>query len=220
MRLIYYLLAERVGSALMINRSKQLHIVTTGRQELEEVTAILRRLPVGMIDALHIREKHRSARELIRWVETLKPLLPDSAVLLNDRVDAALAAGADGVQLGGGSLTPAEARPLLPRGMRIGRSVHAPEEAAEAALQGADFVVYGHIYESGSKAGLAARGLEALAHTVQASPVPVIAIGGISPERAGEVLAAGAAGIAVLSGILLHDDPALQTERFRRAMDN
>ncbi|MED4609854.1 thiamine phosphate synthase, partial [Paenibacillus validus] len=81
----------------------ELHLVTTGRQELEDVAAILRDCPVAMIDVLHIREKHRSARELIRWYRTLKPLLPHTAVLLNDRLDAALAVQADGVQLGGGS---------------------------------------------------------------------------------------------------------------------
>ncbi|MUG71485.1 MULTISPECIES: thiamine phosphate synthase [Paenibacillus] len=197
----------------------ELHLVTTGRQELEDVAAILRDCPVAMIDVLHIREKHRSARELIRWYRTLKPLLPHTAVLLNDRLDAALAVQADGVQLGGGSLSPDEARALAPQGMRIGRSVHTPEEAVEAARGGADFVLYGHVYESGSKPGLAGRGLEALTRAVQASPIPVIAIGGIRPERAEEVLATGAAGVAVLSGVFLHEKPGAQIELFRQAID-
>lgn len=203
----------------MVQRKYELHIITTGRQELEEVAAILKSCPAGMIDVLHIREKHRSARELMHWYRTLKPLLPQTVVLLNDRLDAALAVQAGGVQLGGGSLLPAEARALMPQGMRLGCSVHAPDEAFEAAQGGADFVLYGHVYESGSKPGLAGRGLEALTRTVQASPIPVIAIGGITPERTREVLAAGAAGVAVLSGVLLHEKPAVQIERFRQAID-
>ncbi|WP_159881411.1 thiamine phosphate synthase [Paenibacillus puerhi] len=203
----------------MNRRIKQLHLITTGCQELDEVAAIIRDLPVRLIDALHIREKHRTARELIHWYQTLKPLLPRASVLLNDRVDAALAVQAGGVQLGFGSLSPAEARSLLPAAMLIGRSVHAPEEAAEAAAQGADFVLFGHVYESGSKPGLPARGLQALSQTVKSSPVPVIAIGGVTPERTEEVLAAGAGGIAVLSSILLHREPGLQVERFRQALD-
>ncbi|MEK8126452.1 thiamine phosphate synthase [Paenibacillus filicis] len=198
---------------------KQLHVVTTGRQELGEVAEIVSRLPVHLIDMLHIREKHRPAQELIRWYETLKPLLPHTALLLNDRVDAALAVRANGVQLGGGSLSALQARALLPAGSLIGCSVHAPDEGAAAAAQGADFAVYGHVYETGSKPGLPARGLSALTQTVQASALPVIAIGGIRPELTADVLAAGAAGIAVLSSILLHQEPGNQVVRFREALD-
>ncbi len=183
------------------------------------MTAIVSQLPIGSVDVLHIREKHRSAQELMRWYTVLKQLLPHMLVLLNDRVDAAAAVGADGVQLGGGSLTPLEARRLLQTGACIGRSVHSPEEAAEAAREQADFVLFGHIYETGSKAGLPGRGLHALTMASSACPLPTIAIGGITPERTHEVIQAGAAGIAVLSGILLSDNPARQAQRFHEALD-
>lgn len=195
----------------------ELHIVTTGRQELDEVAAILERCPSALIHTLHVREKQRSARELVQWHARLKPLLPQTAVVLNDRADAALAAGADGVQLAWSSLSAAQARQILPRRMRLGCSVHSAAEAAEAAEQGADYVLFGHVFATGSKPGLAPRGTAALAETVAASPVPVIAIGGIEPANVEEVLATGCAGVAVLSSVLLHPDPPGQLQAFHEA---
>ncbi|WP_426452241.1 thiamine phosphate synthase [Paenibacillus sp. S-38] len=202
-------------------RTHALHVLTTGRLELDTAASILSIIPADMIDMLHIREKHRSAQELAAWYRRLKPLLPaGSALAVNDRLDAALAVRADAVQLTGASLSPAEARELAPPGrMRIGCSVHSPEEAAQAADGGADYVLYGHVYETGSKPGLAPRGLQALADTVEASPVPVIAIGGIEPALVDEVLSTGAAGIAVLSSVFGHPDPAGQLRAFRYGLD-
>ncbi|CAG7657323.1 Thiazole tautomerase [Paenibacillus allorhizosphaerae] len=198
----------------------QLHVITTGQQELDAVAAILERCPGALIDVLHVREKHRSARELVDWHARLKPLLPQTAVVLNDRLDAALAANADGVQLTGGSLSAAQARRIAPPGMAVGCSVHSAEEAAEAARQGADYVIFGHVFATGSKPGLAPRGLDELAAAAKASPVPVIAIGGIEPKRVQAVISAGAAGIAVLSSVLRHAEPAGQIAAFREALDN
>ncbi|MCZ8518117.1 MULTISPECIES: thiamine phosphate synthase [Paenibacillus] len=202
-------------------RIHALHVLTTGRLELEDIVSILGSSSAGMIDMLHIREKHRSAHELAVWYKRLKPLLPQGSELaVNDRLDAALSVRADAVQLTGASLSPAEARELAPPGtLRIGSSVHSPAEAVLAAGLGADFVLYGHVYETGSKPGLAPRGLQALADTVEASPVPVIAIGGIDPERVDEVLSTGAAGIAVLSSVFGHPDPAAQLRAYRDRLD-
>lgn len=203
----------------MIRRMHALHIITTGRQELEEVAEILKRCPVAHIDALHIREKHRSAHELVQWHAMLKPLLPRTTVVLNDRMDAALAASAEGVQLTGNSLTPAQARAIAPKGMVIGCSVHSDDEAAEASLQGADYLIFGHVYPTRSKPGVSPRGIAALRQTVDAASVPVIAIGGIKPHNVDEVLSTGAAGVAVLSSVLLHPDPAGQVYAYREALD-
>ncbi|NTZ18831.1 thiamine phosphate synthase [Paenibacillus sp. JMULE4] len=203
----------------MISRLHALHIITTGRQELEEVAAILKRCPVSFIDVLHIREKHRSAHELVQWHAMLKPLLPQTKVVLNDRMDAALAASADGVQLTGNSLSPAEARAIAPTGMTIGCSVHSANEAAEASLQGADYVIFGHVYPTGSKPGIPPRGIAVLRQTVIAANVPVIAIGGIEPQTVDDVLSTGAAGVAVLSSVLLHSDPVGQVYAYREALD-
>lgn len=192
----------------------ELHVITTGKQELDELAAIVSRWEPGMVNALHLREKARGARELVRWYEKLSAIIPHTPVYINDRVDVALAVGAPGVQLGCASLTPEAARRLLPVGTRIGCSVHSPEEAADACRCGADFVVYGHVYVTASKPGAAPRGVAELRRTAEAAQRPVIAIGGIGPEQVGKVLAAGAAGIAVLSGILLAPDPYAALQRY------
>ncbi|MDF2960262.1 MAG: regulatory protein TenI [Paenibacillus sp.] len=197
----------------------ELHIITTGRQELNEVAAIARQCPAGLIDVLHIREKQRGARELAEWYETLQPLLADTAVYMNDRLDAALAVGAPGVQLAYSSLSVAQSRRILPASVRIGCSVHSAAEGAAAAEQGADYVLYGHIFDSNSKPGLPPRGTAALAEVVEACPVPVIAIGGIEPDNVDEVLSSGCSGIAVLSAVLLHPDPSGQAVRFHEALE-
>lgn len=197
----------------------ELHVVTTGRQELEELKSIVSRWEPGWVSALHLREKARGARELVRWYEELSAVIPHTPIYLNDRLDAALAVGAPGVQLGFASLPPETARLLLPPGTRIGCSVHAPDEAVDACRRGADYIVYGHVYETASKPGSAPRGIAALRETVEAAERPVIAIGGVKPEHVREVLAAGAAGIAVLSGILLAPDPSAELLRYRMELE-
>lgn len=203
-----------------MSSSHALILITTGRQELDELLPIVSRWEPGLADALHIREKHRGAGELLRWHAALSRALPGGTpVYINDRLDAALAAGAPGVQLGHTSLPAEAARRILPPGTRIGVSVHSPEDAVEAERQGADYVLFGHIYATGSKPGLPPRGPGALRRVVEACGLPVIAIGGIEPSNVAEVLATGCAGASVLSGVLLHPDPAGQLRRYREAMD-
>lgn len=200
-------------------RKHALHVITTGKQPLNEVADILQNCPTQAIDVLHIREKALGAREITEWYTRLKPLLQTSAVHINDRLDAALAVQAPGVQLAYNSLSLGDSRRILPSSTRIGCSVHSAEEAAAAADQGADYVLYGHIYESNSKPGLEPRGVKALGEVVRACVIPVIAIGGIEPDNVEEVLSTGCAGIAVLSSVLLHTEPASQILRFRDAID-
>jgi thiazole tautomerase (transcriptional regulator TenI) len=200
-------------------RRYELHVLTTGKQELNEVAAIATNCPTELVDVLHLREKHRGARELAEWYTVLKPLFPESTIYVNDRLDAALAVQAPGIQLGFNSLSVQQSRQLMPAGVRIGSSVHSAAEAVDAAAFGADYVLYGHIYESGSKAGMAPRGVKALAAVVEACPIPVIAIGGIEPDKVEEVLSTGCSGIAVLSSILLHPEPARQMIRYREALN-
>ncbi|NHN31366.1 thiamine phosphate synthase [Paenibacillus sp. S3N08] len=194
-------------------------MLTTGQQKLTEVAHIAAACPTALVDVLHIREKQHGAREITDWYAQLQPLFPSSAIYVNDRLDAALAMQAPGVQLGYHSLSVRLSRLILPAAVRIGCSVHSAAEAVEAAGQGADYVMYGHVYESGSKPGLAPRGIAALAAVVEACPIPVIAIGGITLERVDEVLSTGCSGIALLSAILLHPEPAQQIIRYREALN-
>ncbi|NOU98020.1 thiamine phosphate synthase [Paenibacillus sp. LMG 31456] len=200
-------------------KKHELHVITTGKQTLTEVAAIAHQCPTSLIDALHLREKQCGARELADWYNTLQPLFEPAALYINDRLDAALAVGAPGVQLAYSSLSVAQSRRILPANVRIGCSVHSAEEAAAAAQNGADYVLYGHIFDSNSKPGLPPRGTAALSEVVEACPIPVIAIGGIEPDNVDEVLSTGCSGIAVLSQILLHQDPAGQIARFHKTLE-
>jgi len=195
-----------------------LQLVTTGKQELDEMRRIWAACPSELIDIVQIREKHRTARELVEWYEACSELLPNTKVFVNDRIDVALAVRAPGVQLAYHSLTPIQARSVLPRHVQIGRSVHHPDELAEFR-EHADFFIYGHIFGSMSKPGLEPRGLHALGQVVEASTKPVIAIGGIDPTNTREVLATGCSGIAVMSAVFGHPAPGKQVEALRDVME-
>ena len=138
-------------------------------------------------------------------------------VLVNRRVDVALAAGADGVHLGGDAMAPADARALLGASAWIGVSTHAPDEID--ADSGASYAhlapVFAPLSKESSRPPL---GLAALVRAT-ARRLPVLAQGGITPERARAVVAAGAAGVAVTGSVLAADDPAAAVRALRRALD-
>ncbi|MFO7259849.1 MAG: thiamine phosphate synthase [bacterium] len=166
----------------------------------------------GSALALHLRGHGVSGAELFELARDLA-FGADGAgaeLLVNDRVDVALAAGADGVQLGRRSLPIAAARALLGADAWIGYSAHGAEEAAQAAADGADFILVGTLYRTASHPEREPAGVERVRETVAAlapAEVPVIGIGGITPERVREVLAAGAYGVAVLGGVWHAADP-------------
>ena len=152
------------------------------------------------VDLIQIRERDLDAATLSSLVRRVVELTRGSGtrVVVNDRLDVALTCGADGVHLRGDSIPPTRARSIVPQGFLIGRSVHGRDEALAVAPD-VDYLIAGTVFPTASKPGridlLGPNGLAAIAHAVH---VPVLAIGGMTPERAGEVAAAGAAGIAVL----------------------
>jgi thiamine-phosphate diphosphorylase len=120
-------------------------------------------------------------------------------VLVNDRVDVALASGAHGVHLRADSIPAARVRTLCPPGFVVGRSVHARDEAVAAAEGGGlDYLLFGTVFPTGSKPGRAPAGPAALADVAAAVDVPVLAVGGVSPDNLVTVAAAGAAGFAAI----------------------
>lgn len=120
-------------------------------------------------------------------------------VLVNDRLDVALASGAHGVHLRGDSMPASRVRAAAPPNFLVGRSVHAAEEAAAVARDGGvDYLIFGTIFATASKPGVATAGTPGLAAVCAAVPVPVLAVGGITPERLGAVAGAGAAGFAAI----------------------
>src|SRR5437899_1493123 len=135
------------------------------------------------------------------------------------RADVALAVGADAVQRTHASLGVEDMRRVAGDRLRIGASVHSLEDAVDAELKGADWVTFGPVYDTPSKRAYGpAQGLERLATVARGLRIPVVAIGGITPARVPEVLAAGARGVAVISGILAADSPADATRAYLGAL--
>ncbi len=186
----------------------------TGRAAV--VDAVL----AGGVDAVQLRDKRADGGALLAAARTLRESTRrhGATLLVNDRIDVALAADADGVHLPAASFPIAVARRLLGPAAWIGRSTHAPAEAATAAIDGADYVVLGPIYATPSKATYGAPlGVGALVATRVSCPV--IAIGGIGSETVAPLRAAGAHGVAVIRSVLAAADPATAARALRTALD-
>lgn len=183
-------------------------LVTDRRQCRGDLVQAAAAAVEGGVHAVQLREKDLSATELMALGQSLKTAIGGHALLLvNARADVAAALGADGVHLPENGLPIEEARRLLPTPFVIGRSVHSVESALAAEAQGADYLIYGNVYETGSHPGAPAAGLNRLREVTSAVKVPVLAIGGITAARVPEVMASGAAGVAVISAVLGAVDP-------------
>jgi thiamine-phosphate diphosphorylase len=167
----------------------------------------------GPAVALHARDHGATGKALTSVAARLAALArpPEAAVFVNGRPDIAAAIGAQGVQLGALDLTPADARRVFPRGW-IGRSVHSPEEARDAAAEGADYLVAGPIYQTPAHPGRSAG--VTLVEACARLGLPVIAIGGVVPERVAELVAAGAYGVAAIRALWYAPDPAKAAVEF------
>lgn len=188
----------------MPERLPPLHAVTDAAVVAQaDFTARARRaMEAGGADlALHLRAPGVAGRRIFDLAEALMEVArkTGSSLLVNDRVDVALAVDAHGVQLGRRSLDPADARRLLGAGKRIGASVHSADEAREAAA-GADFLVAGPVFATPSHPEAAGAGT-GLIEEVASLGLPVVAIGGITPARVAGLRDAGAAGVAAIRGI-------------------
>jgi thiamine-phosphate pyrophosphorylase len=167
------------------------------------------------VSAIQLREKDLGGKELFLLAETARELTRryHAALFVNDRIDVALAVGADGVQLGRASMPVRAARKLLGTHRLIGVSTHSTEEARQANREGADFVLFGPVYFTPSKASYGApQGLAALKKTVEKISSPVYAIGGLKPGNILEAKRAGIRGIALISAVMSAPDPKKATE--------
>jgi thiamine-phosphate pyrophosphorylase len=171
--------------------------------------------------AVQLREKDLETRDVLALADTLREATQrhGARLIVNDRADVALAAGADGVQRTHASLPVSALRGIAPAGFLVGASVHSEAEARDAAGQGADFIVFGPVYDTASKRRYGPpQGLAALEAVTRAVDRPVLAVGGLTPERVPEVLAAGAAGVAVIGAIYAAVRPAEATKAFLDAL--
>lgn len=166
------------------------------------------------VKAIQLREKDLGGKDLFQVAEKMSRLCQTygSSLFINDRIDIALAVDAAGVQLGNASVDIETARRLLGSHKMIGVSTHSLREALLAEKSGADFVLFGPVYFTPSKALYGSpQGLKALEEIVAKSPLPVYAIGGITPENVGEVKRAGAFGVALISAIMSTTAPRSAT---------
>ncbi|MCY3599110.1 MAG: thiamine phosphate synthase [Gemmatimonadetes bacterium] len=169
--------------------------------------------------AIQLRDKTADARALASTAERLRAITKSAGatLIVNDRLDVALATGADGVHLGPDDLTVSAARNIAPRDFIIGYSSDDPEEARRAAAAGADYLGVGAVFGTRSKPGLAdeAIGPDRVRLVREASRLPCLGIGGITLENAREVLETGA-GIAVLSTVMSASAPAAVVQELLR----
>jgi thiamine-phosphate pyrophosphorylase len=164
-------------------------------RNLKSVEELLR---AGDVDWVQIRDKELPARKLMEVVR--RAMAWGGKILVNSRVDVAIAAGAAGVQLPAGSIAPSEWRAITPSGFLIGVSCHTLDEVVRAEREGADYVVFGPVFAPLSKTSdLAPRGLEELRRVSLVVKIPVLALGGITEENAASCVEAGAAGVAGIS---------------------
>lgn len=193
---------------------------TAGRPLVDVVRAALAGVPASARGAVavQLREKDLPARDLTVLARELRAVTADAgaALYVNDRVDVALAVGADGVHLGGGSLTPDDVRRLSPGpALAIAVSTHARPDVWEAARSPhVRFAVFGPIWDTPSKRALGQPvGLDSLRDASELG-LPLLALGGVTPERVAACRTAGAWGVACIRAVLEAADPAAAVEEF------
>lgn len=175
----------------------------------------------GGVKALQLREKDLGIRELLDMAYRLREMTSKhgARLFVNDRVDVALAADADGVHLGESGMPVGAARKVVGRHKLIGVSTHGIDQAMHAEKDGADFVTLGPVFETPSKVGFGKPlGVDIIRRAADRLSVPFYAIGGISRDRAAEVIRAGCRGVALISAILASADIKSETEELMRLL--
>jgi len=187
-----------------------------GRDLVEILDAVV----AGGARMVQLREKTWPSGQLLPLAETLRARCRQAGVtfVMNDRVDLALVLEADGVHLGQDDLPPSLARPLLRPGMILGVSTHSVEQARRAQAAGADYVAVGAMFPTQTKPDFELVGPALIRAVRREVRMPLVGIGGITPQNAGEVIRAGADGVAVISALCAAPDPASTSVHFLDAI--
>ena len=188
----------------------RLYLVTPGDPPAGPLDEFLPRVLEAGVDIVQLRDKHREARPLLEFAAVVRRRTAEFGALffVNDRVDLAIAAEADGVHVGQQDLSPAEARRQMGPQALVGLSTHAPGEILEAASsQEADYLAVGPVYATPTKPGRPAVGTELVRFAAGHPAQPFFAIGGIDRGNLMDVLAAGASRVAVVRALTEADDP-------------
>ena len=170
----------------------------------------------GGVSCVQLREKQLSADDFIREAKCLLPLCHryGAPLIINDRVDVALAVSAAGVHVGQDDLPCSVVRALAGEDFVIGVSAHNPEEARSAMADGADYLGCGAVFGTATKPGVAKLGLANLQAIRSVATIPMVGIGGVNASNYAEVLATGANGAAIISGILAAEDIKTEVGKF------
>ncbi|NOV01547.1 thiamine phosphate synthase [Paenibacillus planticolens] len=198
----------------------ELHVISNGKLAWKDLAAVAARIH-PYVTAIHIREKTKPMDEIFIGIQDLlEKGVPARSLYINGFPWMADAAGLGGLHLPESSPQLLMIRESSQSVQRTGVSVHSMEEAVKRESEGADYVLYGHIFATKSKLGVPPRGLEQLRKVAGQVAIPVIAIGGITPEKVRPVLEAGAAGIAVMSGIWEAADPVETVKAYIRELQS
>ncbi|HXK27046.1 MAG TPA: thiamine phosphate synthase [Candidatus Binatia bacterium] len=193
-----------------------LYLVTDrGMTQGRDLLWVLQQALDGGVKGIQLREKDLVGRELFFLAEAARKLTQryHALLLINDRIDIALAVDADGVHLSTASIPIESARALLGRQQLLGASTHSLEEAQEAERNGADFVMFGPVYFTPSKASYGSpQGLAALKKVVEKLSLPIYAIGGIKLENIADTRRTGVRGVALISAVMSAADPENATK--------
>jgi thiamine-phosphate pyrophosphorylase len=214
--------AQARPDAEALRRLLRLYLVTDselirGRPLVDVVNAAVQ----GGVSCVQLREKQLGTRDFLARALALKALLKPLRIplVINDRVDVALACDADGVHLGQSDMPADEARRLLPAHVFIGWSVESPADAAHSALMPVDYLGVSPVFATPTKTDTQAPwGLAGLRQVRAQTSLPLVAIGGIHPGNAAEVMAAGADSLAVVSALCAADDPRAAAREFLQHM--
>ena len=179
---------------------------------------IARKVAEGGADVIQLRDKARTSKDMLSIALQIREITRSSGIrfIMNDRLDLARAAGADGVHLGQEDLPIPFARRVAPKGFIIGTSVRTVEEAMIAESEGADYIALSPIFDTPTKSDAGpGKGLEVLKEIKSAVSIPVIAIGGIGKDNVRQVMDAGADGVAVISAVVGQKDIVKATAEMR-----
>jgi len=200
-------------------RTARLYLCCEARPNGADPEPLLSAALRGGVDIVQLREKSLPRREIELAAQTFRRLCDTYSALfiVNDDPDLVRACNADGVHVGQDDTPPSEARAALGPDAIIGRSTHSEEQIAASADEPVDHISVGPIWETPTKQGRPAVGLELISHAAQHAPHPFFAIGGIDASNAGQVIDAGAQRLCIVRAIRDAADPTAAAEELRRA---
>jgi len=201
----------------------QLYLVTDDRQELETLQFVVREAIKGGVTAVQVREKHHDVRIFIKRALTIKKILKGTNIplIINDRVDVALAIEADGIHLGQSDMPPIIARRLVGDDMLIGLSVENEQQLKESQCLPIDYIGLSAIFSTPTKDNIIKQwGIEGLKKAVQYSQLPIVAIGGINELNIQDIAKTQVAGIALISAISQSEQPEMMSKHLRLLMES